>query len=55
MERNDLAAVPLRPGVMEYEYGYVTKRNGEISAGEGEALRLIEKEVKKEFRGEKDG
>lgn len=49
MERNHLVAVPLRPEITAYEYGYVTKENAPIGAEERRLLELIEKEVRKEL------
>ena len=49
MARNELAAVPIRPAFMDYEYGFLTRADVRLSLEEQALLEKIEGEVQREF------
>ena len=49
MARNELAAVPIRPASMDYEYGFLTRADVRLSLEEQALLEKIEGEVQREF------
>ena len=49
MARNELAAVPIRPASMDYEYGFLTRADVRLSLEEQALLEKIEGEVQQEF------
>lgn len=49
MARNELAAVPLHPEIMSYEYGYVTRASRPVNRDVKGLLERIEEAVREEF------
>ena len=49
MAPNDLAALPIRPAFMDYEYGFLTRADVRLSLEEQALLEKIEGEVQREL------